>query len=138
MSNPSEQEWNHWFQALPIQSIPKARQEIATGMGIATLAPIEKGGGGIPRALPPRLGHGLARELRLDHQGPQHGRPGQRGRHTVLRCDDPPHLRKSVVDYTLSLSDFNNLKQHAPSTHIRQDAHSSGAAPKPALVFSPA
>ena len=46
MSNPSEQEWNHWFQALPIQSIPKARQEIATGMGIATLAPIEKGGGG--------------------------------------------------------------------------------------------
>ena len=46
MSNPSAQEWNHWFQALPIQSIPKARQEIATGMGIATLAPIEKGGGG--------------------------------------------------------------------------------------------
>ena len=49
MSNPSAQEWNHWFQALPIQSIPNARQEIATGMGVATLplvpAPIEKGGG---------------------------------------------------------------------------------------------
>ena len=46
MSNPSAQEWNHWFQELPIQSIPKARQEIATGMGIATMAPVEKGGAG--------------------------------------------------------------------------------------------
>ena len=46
MSTPSAQEWSLWFQELPIQSIPTARQEIATGMGIASLAPIEQGGGG--------------------------------------------------------------------------------------------
>ena len=101
MSNPSAQEWNHWFQALPIQ-----------------------------------LGHCLASELRLDHQGARHGQPGQRGRHAVLRYDDPRTsvLKASWTNTPLPLHIIYATAR--PEPYMRQDAHRSGAAPKPALVFS--